>query len=87
MEFKINPGVSLALGFYGFSNEPLSEGVADIFCSVTGSFTTSICKNDFSVVTKYASVWASNNSRIGERIFIIFGIKFFLMFVEVCCVD
>jgi hypothetical protein len=83
LEFKINPGVSVALEFYGFSNEPASEGVTNIFCSVIGSFTTRIYKNNFSFVTKYASVWACNNSRIGERIFIIFGIEVFLIFAEV----
>ena len=30
MEFKIKPGVNVALGFYDFSNEPVSEGVTDI---------------------------------------------------------
>jgi hypothetical protein len=87
LEFKINPGVSVALGFYDFSNEPVSDGVTDIFCSVIGSFTTRMCKNDFSIVTKYATVWACNNSRIGEWIFIIFGIEVFLIFVEISGVD
>lgn len=87
MEFKINPGVSVALGVYDFSNEPVSDGVTDIFRSVIGSFTTRMCKNDFSIVTKYTSVWACNNSRIGGWIFIIFGIEVFLKFVEVSCVD
>jgi hypothetical protein len=86
LEFKINPGVSVALGFYDFSNEPVS-GVTDLFCSVIGSFTTRMLKNDFSVVTKYASVWACDNSRISERIFIIFDIEVFLICVEVSCVD
>jgi hypothetical protein len=77
LEFKINLGVSVVLGFFDFSNEPLSEGVTDIFCSVTGSFTMSICKNDLSLVTKYASVWACNNSRIGERISLYLVLNYF----------
>jgi hypothetical protein len=79
--------VSVALGFYDFSNEPVSEGATDIFCSVIGSFTTRICKNDFSVITKYAFVWPCNNSRIYGEIFFLFGIEVFLIFVAVCCVD
>jgi len=79
--------VSVALGFYDFSNEPVSKGATDIFFSVIGSFTTRICENYFSLVTKYAFVWACNNSRIDGRIFLLFGFEVFLIFVAVCCVD